>query len=50
MLQGKQMLDENMGTFLVGPVGIKCTFSSMISTENLITTANLAAFKSKIGS
>lgn len=32
MLQGKQKLDENMGTFLVGSVGIKCTVSHMINT------------------
>lgn len=34
MLQGKQNLYENRGTFLVGSVGIKCTFSSMISMGN----------------
>ncbi len=34
MVQREQILDENMGTFLVGSVGIKCTVSQKISTGN----------------
>ena len=32
MVQREQILDENMGTFFVGSVGIKCTVSHMINT------------------